>query len=93
MAELKPGWRRIRFSDMVTSAGATRKARGWNIAEAGVDRYVGLEQAHADPSGPTFIEYEGYSHRPRISGYIGYLPAEKHVSGTNHNTVGMCQYR
>lgn len=43
MADLKPGWKRVKFGDMVTSAGATRKARGWTAKDAGVDRYVGLE--------------------------------------------------
>lgn len=43
MDELKPGWRRARFDEMVASIGATRKTRGWNQADAGVDRYVGLE--------------------------------------------------
>lgn len=51
MAETKPGWRRLRFDEMVTSAGATRKARGWTADEAGVDRYVGLE--HLDANSPT----------------------------------------
>jgi hypothetical protein len=51
MAELKPGWRRLRFDEMVTSAGATRKARGWTAAEAGVQHYVGLE--HLDANSPT----------------------------------------
>ena len=43
MSDLKPGWKRVRFGDMVTSAGATRKVRGWTAEQAGVDRYVGLE--------------------------------------------------
>lgn len=51
MAELKPGWKRVKFDDMVTSAGATRKARGWTAEEAGVDRYVGIE--HLDPNSLT----------------------------------------
>jgi len=38
----------VRFADMVTSAGATRKARGWTAGS--VDRYVGLE--HLDPNNP-----------------------------------------
>jgi len=51
MSELKPGWRRLQFNEIVTSVGATRKARGWSAAEAGVDRYVSLE--HLDPNSPT----------------------------------------
>ena len=51
MSELKLGWRRLQFNEMVTSVGATRKARGWSAAEAGVDRYVSLE--HLDPNSPT----------------------------------------
>lgn len=51
MTELKPGWRRLRFDEMVTSAGATRKARGWTAAAAGVDHYIGLE--HLDANSPT----------------------------------------
>ena len=43
MGEGKSGWRRLSLSEMVTSAGATRKARGWDVNSAGVDRYVGLE--------------------------------------------------
>lgn len=43
VGDLKPGWRRHRFGEMVTSAGATRKSRGWSAREACVDRYVGLE--------------------------------------------------
>lgn len=49
MADLKPGWKSLRFGEMVTSAGATRKARGWSARDAGVDRYVGLE--HLDSNG------------------------------------------
>lgn len=51
MAELKPGWRHLRFDEMVTSAGATRKARGWSAAIVGVEHYVGLE--HLDANSPT----------------------------------------
>jgi type I restriction enzyme, S subunit len=43
MTSLRPAWKLVRFGDMVTSAGATRKSRGWSANEAGVDRYVGLE--------------------------------------------------
>lgn len=43
MADPKAAWRKVQFSEMVTSAGATRKSRGWNIEDAGVERYVGLE--------------------------------------------------
>jgi hypothetical protein len=45
--ELKPGWRRWRFSDMLSTAGATRKSRGWNVDKARVDRDVGLEQLNS----------------------------------------------
>ncbi len=48
MTDTKPGWRRVRFGQMVTSAGATRKARGWSAVDDEVDRYVGLE--HLDPN-------------------------------------------
>jgi len=41
MSDLKPGWRRLSFMQMVTSA--PRKARGWNAREEGIERYVGLE--------------------------------------------------
>jgi len=37
------GRRQLRFGEMVSSAGATRKARGWVAEESGVERYVGLE--------------------------------------------------
>lgn len=40
---MKPGWKCVRFDRMVTSAGATRKARGWSGTADQVDRYVGLE--------------------------------------------------
>lgn len=50
MAEVKQGWRRLRFDEMVTSAGATRKARGWTAATAGVEHYVGLEHLDANSS-------------------------------------------
>jgi len=43
MGDLKPGWKRYRFGEMVLSMGATRKARGWTASGSGVDRYVGLE--------------------------------------------------
>jgi type I restriction enzyme, S subunit len=43
VTDLKPGWKRVRFGQMVTSVGATRKARGWSAAEDEVDRYIGLE--------------------------------------------------
>jgi len=43
MAEYRPGWRRVQFSQMVTSAGATRKSRGWTAADSDIERYVGLE--------------------------------------------------
>lgn len=43
MSNLKPGRRSYRFEEMVTSAGATRKARGWSALKASVDRYVGLD--------------------------------------------------
>lgn len=43
MANLKPGWKRVKFGDMVSSMGATRKARGWTARGSGVDHYVGLE--------------------------------------------------
>ena len=43
MGDLKPGWSRHRFDEMVTSVGAMRKVRGWNHSQAGIDRYVGLE--------------------------------------------------
>lgn len=43
MGDLKPGWKRYRFGDMVLSMGATRKARGWTASGSGVNRYVGLE--------------------------------------------------
>ena len=48
MGDLRPGWRRHRFREMVSSAGATRKARGWDAREAGVDRYVGLEHLNSN---------------------------------------------
>ncbi len=51
MADPKASWRRVRFSDMVTSAGATRKARGWTAGDGGIERYVGLE--HLDANSPT----------------------------------------
>lgn len=51
MGEMKPGWRRLRFEQMVTSAGATRKARGWTQEATGDDRYIGLE--HLDANSPT----------------------------------------
>lgn len=41
-------WKRVKFGDMVTSAGATRKARGWSAESAGVDRYIGLEHLDID---------------------------------------------
>ena len=43
MTTLKPGWTCHKFGDMVSSMGATRKARGWRPSESGVDRYIGLE--------------------------------------------------
>ncbi|WP_437280191.1 hypothetical protein WME90_06435 [Sorangium sp. So ce375] len=43
MGDLKPGWKRYRFGEMVLSMGATRKARGWTASGSGVNRYVGLE--------------------------------------------------
>lgn len=43
MGDLRTEQRTYRFDEMVSSAGATRKARGWNVDEAQVDRYVGLE--------------------------------------------------
>jgi type I restriction enzyme, S subunit len=43
-------WSPVRFADMVTSAGATRKARGWAADRTGIDRYVGLE--HLDSNSP-----------------------------------------
>lgn len=42
--------RRVRFSEMVTSAGATRKARGWTATVPGLTRYIGLE--HLDANSP-----------------------------------------
>ena len=46
----KTARKRVRFADMVTSAGATRKARGWTAGDEGVERYVGLE--HLDANSP-----------------------------------------
>ena len=43
MAELKPGWRRVKFGEVVQ----LNKDRCANPAEEGIDRYVGLE--HVDP--------------------------------------------
>lgn len=43
MAELKPGWQRVKFGDVAECI----NDRVDNPAEAGVDRYVGLE--HLDP--------------------------------------------
>ena len=37
------GWTTTLFRNMVTSIGATRKARGWSHEDAGIERYVGLE--------------------------------------------------
>ena len=51
MADPKSGRKRVCFGDLVTSAGATRKARGWTAADAAVERYVGLE--HLDANSPT----------------------------------------
>jgi type I restriction enzyme, S subunit len=50
MARPKAAWKCVRFADMVTSAGATRKARGWTAGDEGVERYVGLE--HLDANSP-----------------------------------------
>lgn len=50
MAKASATWKRVRFDAMVTSAGATRKARGWRAVDAGVDRYVGLEHLEVNPS-------------------------------------------
>jgi type I restriction enzyme S subunit len=50
MARPDATWKRVRFADMVTSAGATRKARGWTAGGEGIDRYVGLE--HLDTNSP-----------------------------------------
>jgi type I restriction enzyme, S subunit len=50
MGRTKTAWKRVRFADMVTSAGATRKARGWTAGDERVERYVGLE--HLDTNSP-----------------------------------------
>jgi type I restriction enzyme, S subunit len=55
VGNLKPGRRRLRFGEMVSSAGATRKARGWSAQEAGVDRYVALE--HLDSYSPKILRW------------------------------------
>lgn len=43
MGDLTPKWKRFRLNEMVASAPATRKFRGWNAKDAGVDRYIALE--------------------------------------------------
>ncbi len=50
MARPKTAPNRVRFADMVMSAGATRKARGWTAGDESVERYVGLE--HLDANSP-----------------------------------------
>lgn len=43
MGATRSGWTVLRFREMVDSIGATRKSRGWDASDSGLDRYVGLE--------------------------------------------------
>lgn len=43
MSDNHHGWAVLPFGQMVDSMGATRKSRGWDAGEAGLDLYVGLE--------------------------------------------------
>jgi type I restriction enzyme, S subunit len=93
MANPRTAWRRVRFADMVTSAGATRKARGWTAGDSGVNRYVGLE--HLDSNCPRIRRWGSPETVGENSDLRHFEPGDVILArrGIEQRKVGMAEFR
>jgi type I restriction enzyme S subunit len=91
MGELKPGWRRFSFTQMVTSA--PRKARGWNARGEGIERYVGLE--HLDSNSLKIRRWGDPDDVGRNSDLRVFEPGDVILSrrGIELRKVGLAEFR
>lgn len=93
MANVSATWTRVRFDAMVTSAGATRKARGWTAGTAGVDRYLGLE--HLDVNSPKIRRWGSPDGVGENSDVRHFEPGDVILArrGIEQRKVGMAEFR
>lgn len=93
MAKASATWKRVRFDAMVTSAGATRKARGWRAVDAGVDRYVGLE--HLEVNSPKIRRWGSPDGVGENSDVRHFEPGDVILArrGIEQRKVGMAEFR